>query len=231
MCFDTAEAASSQRLSKLLQGKAKPKQASQPSQQQAAPAITPAMRDHASTRLSTALSGNSALSLEGTQAESAAASWESAIFQSSGSKSAYLSKLANTVSQIKRASDVMQLDALHLAFQPAQATTPALPTQQARSQSGASPNRIEIVKGEPTPDRHWQKKSMQKQLAQADAQQQDVSELQPVSESELSRLMQLVSGKRCAMVAVLLAMAYNMYADQPGLFTAVYASQSIKTFP
>lgn len=67
------------------------------------------MRKHATDRLASTLAQNSALDLESGQAESGACRWESDIFQGSNSKSAYLSKLSNAVSQIKRASELEQL--------------------------------------------------------------------------------------------------------------------------
>ncbi len=67
------------------------------------------MRQHASDRLAKALTDNCELNLESPRAESGGSRWEYDIHQSSNSKSAYLSKLANAVSQIKRVSDLAQL--------------------------------------------------------------------------------------------------------------------------
>ena len=122
-----AVASASQRLAKLLQNKGKPKQAPQQSQPQTAPAITAAMRQHASQRVTKALQANSSLGLESTQAEAetGASRWESDIFSSSNSKSAYLSKLSNAVSQIRRATDLAQLELPAAAWVPDQATAAA----------------------------------------------------------------------------------------------------------
>ena len=190
-CLLFVEASSAQRLSKLLQGKAKSKQASLSSQQQAAPlAITPAMRQHATARISQALRDNSTLDLERPRAEAGAARWESETYKGSSSKSAYLSKLANTVSQIKRASDLVHLNVPPSAFEPDQGRQYGEAAQDAPV-TGAQEGKGVGMLTEPQ-QRH------DPQTAAVTAARQHQPSLQPVTENELQRLMQLLSGKECS---------------------------------
>ena len=192
-----SEAASSQRLSKLLEGKgkAKPKQATLPSQQQPASAITAAMRQHARARISHALQDNPALDLEAPQAgeedqetgaEAAASRWECAIYHGSGSKSAYLSKLSNAISQIKRALDFAQLGIPSTASEPNLARQHDTPAQD-----------VSVAKAEPRQGADTVGKAQQRHDPEAHSagQDQQLSALQSVSEDELKRLMGLLSGK------------------------------------
>ena len=196
-----SEADSSQRLSKLLEGKGrgKSKQASLSSQHQAASAaITPAMRQHATTRISQALRDNSALSYKRPQAaeeeeedeeagaEAAAFRWESGIYQGSSSKSAYLSKLANAVAQIKRASDLAQLDIPTAASEHTQAR------QLGNTAQDVLQTRTQSSQGAGILDKTQQQRN---QEADAGTPAQPASAPQPVSENELQRLMHLLSGK------------------------------------
>ena len=188
-----AEMSSSQRMSKLLQNKGKPKQAGQPGQQPALPSVTPAMRRHAASRISQALQDNSALNLAALQAESAASTWESDIFRVSNSKSAYLSKLANAVSQIKNASNLAHLDVPATAFEPDQSTPPsALSSQHLKPGSAVSAT---AAKGASTLGTHPQANALQRHAAASAGQQQTSDALQPIGETELRRLMQTISGK------------------------------------
>ncbi len=98
------------------------------------------MRKHAADRITKALTGNSELNLESSQAESGACRWESDIFQGSNSKSAYLSKLSNAVSQIKRAPGLAQLGLPATAWVPDQATSSACPELAGRMQSITEPS-------------------------------------------------------------------------------------------
>lgn len=192
-----SEATSSQRLSKLLEGKGKgkPKQATLPSQQQPASAITPAMKQHARARISHALQDNPALE-QGPQAgeedqeaaaEAAASRWECGIFQSSSSKSAYLSKLSNAISQIKRASEFAQLGV------PSTASEPSLAWQHDRSAQDVSVTKAEARQGaDKVLGRTEQQHDPEAHPAGRD---QQSSALQSVSEGELKRLMGLLSGK------------------------------------
>jgi hypothetical protein len=163
-------------LTKLLQNKGKSKQATQSSQSQPSPAITAAMRKHAADRITKALTDNSELNLESSQAESGACRWESDIFQSSNSKSAYLSKLSNAVSQIKRASDLAQLGLPATVWVPDQATSSASPHMPGRMQSTNEPS------AEDAGDAALL-------LLTSDPQNQS-SLAQPVSESKLRQMMQ-----------------------------------------
>lgn len=105
-------------MQKLLQ--AKPKKAGRQAQQalrSGTASITPAMRQHAQTRLLQALQkSNAQLGLETSQQQSGATTWEGSLFQASNSKSAYLSKLANAVAQIKRATSLAELDGAHVRW-------------------------------------------------------------------------------------------------------------------
>lgn len=130
----------SQRLTKLLQNKGKSKQASRSSQPQPSPAINAAMRKHAADKVTKALTANSELNLESSQAESGAYKWESDIFQGSKSKSAYLSKLSHAVSQIKRAPDLAQLGLPATVWVPDQATSSACPDLAGEMESITEPS-------------------------------------------------------------------------------------------
>lgn len=193
--FCLAEASSSQRLSKLLEGKGKSKQARLSTQQQALPAaITPAMRQHATARLTQALQENSALSLEAPQAVAGASRWESKLHHGSSSKSAYLSKLANAVSLIKRAPDVAQFDFPATALELDQAMPAGQHDRSAQDEfpaAGAqSSKRSDMLRSEA------QQTGSEPQTHGTSAGQRRPSQaLQPVSEDELLRLMRLLSGK------------------------------------
>ena len=191
-----AEVSSSQRLSKLLDGKAKSKQASLSSQQQPLPAaVTPAMRQHATARLSQALQDNSALKLEAARAEAGASRWESELHHGSSSKSAYLSKLANAVSQIKRSSDLAHFDLPATAFEPDQATPDG---QHDRSAQDKSLTGAQSSKSSGTPGNEAQQRLEPQTYASPSAgQRRPLEALQPVSEDELLRLMRLLSGETC----------------------------------
>ena len=118
------------------------------------------MRKHATDRLASTIAHNSALDLESGQAESGACRWESDIFQGSNSKSAYLSKLSNAVSQIKRASELAQLGVPATAWvQDHQATSsgqevaggihsPHQPTPM--SQNNTSPSGVRSCQNQPS---------------------------------------------------------------------------------
>ncbi len=173
MCTD---ASASQRLTKLLQNKGKSKQASQSSQPQPSPAISAAMRKHAADRLTKALTDNSELNLESSQAESGACRWESDIFQGSNSKSAYLSKLSNSVSQIKRAPDLAQLGVPATVWVPDQATSSACPDITERMHSLNEPS-VEDARNAAL-------------LLLTSDSQHEQSSAQPVSESKLRQMMQ-----------------------------------------
>lgn len=196
LCF--AEASSSQRLSKLLDGKAKSKQARLSSQQQALPAaITPAMRQHATARLTQALQDNSALSLEAPRAEAGASKWESELHHGSSNKSAYLSKLANAVSQIRAAPDVAHFGLPARAFEPDHAMPAGQhdrPAQDEFPAAGAQSSKSsDIVRSEA----QQTGSEPQIQAGTSAAQRQPSQALQPVSEDELLRLMRRLSGKTC----------------------------------
>lgn len=109
-----AEATAAQRMEKLLQ--AKHKKAALSTQPTSAASITPAMRQHARTRLVQALQSNPQLGLEPAQQDAGGKTWEASLFQTSSSKSAYLSKLSNAVSQIKRAATLAELSGLHVRW-------------------------------------------------------------------------------------------------------------------
>ena len=133
------------------------------------------MRKHATDRLASALAHNSALDLEKTQAESGACRWESDIFQGSNSKSAYLSKLSNAVSQIKRASELAQLGVPATAWVPDHQATSS---GQNVAERGHSPD-------QPTPT----SQNNASPLGVRSCQNQ-LSSQQAVSEQELRQLMQ-----------------------------------------
>lgn len=107
-----AEHTATHRLQRLLSSSnSKQKQKATTQQPQpATAAVPPATRDNARTRLVQALQSNAQLQLTAAQQESGAGRWEDALFRSSKSKSAYLSKLANASSQIKRATATTQLE-------------------------------------------------------------------------------------------------------------------------
>ena len=196
-----AEVSSSQRMSKLLQSKSKgkPKQAGQSSQQQALPSVTPAMRQHAACRISHALQHNSALTLDALQAESAASTWESDIFHASNSKSAYLSKLANAVSQVKKASTLAHVDAPANAFEPDQSKPPsARSSQHPKSSCAVSATAATDAS---TLSRHLQADDLQTHAIASAGPKQNSDALQPIGEHELRRLMQTISGPRCSCIS------------------------------
>ncbi|KAA6420895.1 MAG: ATP-dependent DNA helicase Q-like 3-like [Trebouxia sp. A1-2] len=170
------DVSASQRLTKLLQNKGKSKQASQSSQPQPSPAITAAMRKHAADRITKALTDNSELNLETSQAESGACRWERHIFEGSNSKSAYLSKLSNAVSQIKRAPDLAQLGLPATAWVPDQATPPACPDMAERMQSTNEPS-VEDARNAAL-------------LLLTSDNQHEPSSAQPMSEGKLRQMMQ-----------------------------------------
>lgn len=144
------------------------------------------MRQHATARITQALQGNSALNLEAPRAEAGASKWESELHHSSSSKSAYLSKLANAVSQIKRASDVACLDVSSTAFEPNQAMPAGQHDMSAQDQS----NTGMLTQHGSGPQDH---------AAAAAGQHQPSKTLHSVSEDELVRLMQLLGpGKTCS---------------------------------
>ena len=202
-----SEANSSQRLSKLLEGKArgKSKQASLSSQHQAASAaITPAMRQHATARISQALRDNSALKFDRPQgeeeeegggdeeasAEAGAFRWESGIYQGSSSKSAYLSKLANAVSQIKRAPDLAQLNFPSTAL--VNGVNQA--RQLGKTAQAVSQTQLQSIQGAEVLDKTRQHYP-EAHAGTSAGRHQPTGALQPVSENELQRLMHLLSGK------------------------------------
>ena len=150
--------------------------------------------------MSQALRDNSALNFERPQgeeeddeeasAEAGASRWESGIYQASSSKSAYLSKLANAVSQIKRASGLAQLDFPSTASEPNQARQLGRIAQdmsQTRTQSRQDAEMLDKTR-QPDPQAH---------AGTSAGQHQPASALQPVSENELKRLMRLLSGNIC----------------------------------
>ena len=98
------------------------------------------MRKHAADKVTKALTANSELNLESSQAESGAYKWESDIFQGSKSKSAYLSKLSHAVSQIKRAPDLAQLGLPATVWVPDQATSSACPDLAGEMESITEPS-------------------------------------------------------------------------------------------
>ncbi|KAL0036435.1 hypothetical protein WJX77_007708 [Trebouxia sp. C0004] len=169
------DASASQRLTKFLQNKGKSKQASS-SQPQPPPAITAAMRRHAADRITKALTDNSELNLESSQAESGACRWECDIFQGSNSKSAYLSKLSNAVLQIKRAPDLAQLGLSATVWVPDQATLSPCPSMGGRTQS-VNESYAEHAS------------NAARLLMTSDSQHQSFS-AQPVNESKLRQMMQ-----------------------------------------
>ena len=159
------------------------------------------MRQHATTRISHALRDNSALGFKRPQAEeeeedakeagadAAAFRWESGIYQGSSSKSAYLSKLANAVAQIKQASDLAQLDLPSTASEPKQARQlgkTALAVSQTSTQSSQGAGMLDKTQQQHGPEAH---------VGTCAGQHQPASAPQSVSENELQRLMHLLSGK------------------------------------
>ncbi len=134
------------------------------------------MRKHAADRITKALTDNSELKLESSQAESGACTWESDIFQGSNSKSAYLSKLSNAVSQIKRAPDLAQLGLPVTAWEPDQATSTACPELAGNMES------ITESSAKDARDAPLLRLTSENQHAQSPA--------QPVSESKLRQMMQ-----------------------------------------
>lgn len=74
------------------------------------------MRQHAQARLAQALQSNTKLELDASRHQAGAKTWEASLFQSSNSKSAYLSKLSNAVSEIKRAEKLAELEGSHVRW-------------------------------------------------------------------------------------------------------------------
>lgn len=196
-----SEANSSQRLPKLLQGRStgKSKQARRSGQHLAASAaITPAMRQHATARISQALVGNSALNFdtpraeeedeEEASAEAGASRWESRIYQGSSSKSAYLSKLANAVSQIKRASNLSQLDLPSTLPEPNQAR------QLGKTAQNVSQTRDQSSQCAEMPDK-TQQDDPQAHAGTFAGQHQSAKTSTACHENELQSLMHLLSGE------------------------------------
>ena len=150
--------------------------------------------------MSQALRDNSALKFERPQAEeeersdeeasveAGASRWEAGIYLGSSSKSAYLSKLANAVSQIKRASDCTQLDFPSTASEPTQARQLGKPAQAESRTKLQSSHGAEMLDKTRPHDR-------QAHAGTSAEQHRSASALLPVSENELQRLMQLLSGK------------------------------------
>ncbi len=134
------------------------------------------MRKHAADRITKALTDNSELNLESSQAESGACKWESDIFLGSNSKSAYLSKLSNAVSQIKRAPDLAQLGLPVTAWVPDQATSFACRELAGKMESITEPSAKDA-------------RDAALLLLTSDD-QHEPSSAQPVSESKLRQMMQ-----------------------------------------
>ena len=134
------------------------------------------MRKHAADRITKALTDNSELNLESSRAEFRACRWESDIFQGSSSKSAYLSKLSNAVSQIKRVPDLAQLGLPAAFWVPDQATSFASPHMAGRMQSINEPSAEDA-------------RDAALLLVTSDPRHQS-SSAQPVSESKLREMMQ-----------------------------------------
>lgn len=74
------------------------------------------MRQHAQARLAQALQSNTQLDLDASQQQAGAETWEASLFQSSNSKSAYLSKLSNAAAEIKRAEKLAEVDRSHVRW-------------------------------------------------------------------------------------------------------------------
>lgn len=102
-------------MEKLLQAKNK-KSGHQAGQPTSTASVTPAMRQHAQIRLTQAMQSNTHLVLNTVQQHAGCHSWEASLFQRSNSKSAYLSKLSNAVSQIKRAVHRADIDGPHVQW-------------------------------------------------------------------------------------------------------------------
>lgn len=134
------------------------------------------MRKHAADRLTRALTDNYELNLEGSHAESGACRWESDIFQGSNSKSAYLSKLSNAVSQIKRAPVLAQLGVPATFWVPDQATSSVCPELAGKVESITEPS------AEDARNAALVRLTSDRQHGQCSA--------QPVSESKLRQMMQ-----------------------------------------